>query len=462
MLHDAAKGMNLSSGPRVSRRGLRIPTIANGRADLALVVLSFCVAVIAALIVAVSPDPATRTSAGIGGVVLVALPLVLVKRVELVLYPFFVLLTFVRVEPAPVDLMTVGLLGALALRGEGRVFKLPTVVLIATVALLVAYALALAVAQFPDVAATYSGATLLVVAMGYVTYQLAARDPRLAERAYVLAAMVLAIEAIVALSSLPNASVLRQDGFRVQAFFKDPNVLGPFAVPAVLLLCVRWPMVPIPLRLIALTAALLPIAGSLSRGALLVLVAALLALAGVAAYRRLYRVLFRCLGILALAAGIVVLVVFLPGSSLAERKMTSLIQPYDAERFAGQLAGLEHVRQDFASLGIGPGNYELVLGHPSHETYLRLLVETGPISVIALLVLVWSAVRLVSAHDLGAVAWACALVGFALCGLFIDTLHWRHLWVVLGLALAAAAYRGQVRTPTGRVQPERSSAQRPD
>jgi cell division protein FtsW (lipid II flippase) len=65
------------------------------------------------------------------------------------------------------------------------------------------------------------------------------------------------------------------------------------------------------------------------------------------------------------------------------------------------------------------------------------------LSLIALLLLFWSVVRLLRLPDLGTLAWVSAFAGIAACGLFIDTLHWRQLWVVMAVALAVVAHREQ-------------------
>lgn len=39
------------------------------------------------------------------------------------------------------------------------------------------------------------------------------------------------------------------------------------------------------------------------------------------------------------------------------------------------------------------------------------------------------------------VARTVGLAAFAVCGLFIDALHWRHMWVVMAMPLALASRR---------------------
>ena len=414
-----------------------IPTFARGRAEVLLVTAGSAVAVITALSFGPAENVTQRAIVGAAGIALIGIAFALLRRLELALYAFVPLMTAVWIAPAPVDFLTVGLLGALVVRGEVRRLHPPRIVLVALGVLVMSYAAALALAP-SDRSFSYAATTLLVIAIGCVTYALAARDPRVAERAFVLAGIVLAAEAILAISPVGTAM---RNGLGVRGLFDDPNEFGAFAVPAVVLLCVRWPSLSRALRYTGLGILLFPIVASLSRGAALALGVALVVLAAVALYRHLRRVLGRSVGILALGAVALVAVLAFAGSALPERDASSLVQPYDAERFAGQLAGIQQVLTHPTALGIGPGNYEALLGHESRETYLRMLVETGPFSLIALLLLAWSVIRLIRLPDLETLAWVSAFAGLAACGLFIDTLHWRELWVVMAVALAVVAHR---------------------
>jgi O-antigen ligase len=174
----------------------------------------------------------------------------------------------------------------------------------------------------------------------------------------------------------PAGTDLRE-GLRLRGLFDDPNEFGAFAVPAVVRLCVRWPSLSRALRYTGLGVLLFPIAASLSRGATLTLGVALVVLAAVAVYRHLHRVLNRSVGLIALGTVALVVLLVFAGSASPERVASALIQPYDTVRFAGQLAGMQQALTHPISLGIGPGNYEVLLGHESNQTYLRMLVETA-------------------------------------------------------------------------------------
>lgn len=442
--------MRLNNPTRVvMNASIAIPGVASGRADIPLIALASLIAVGAGVAVATGTGLGVRAIAAVLCVAAITILFAWTKRLELALYSLMPLMTAVRAEPAPVEFVTVGLLGALALRGELWKFVPPRSVTIAFVVIALAHIPALLAADDQGTALRFTAATFLVMAIAYVTFQLASRDPRYAERAYVVAAVLLGVQTLIALSPLPVANVFRMDRFRIEGLFKDPNVFGPFAVPAVVLLAAGRPSMPRVLRIAALMLSLVSIPASLSRGAVVVLVASLIVLAAVAAYRRWWSAFVYSAGIL--AAGLVGLLVFLiqPGSSIAEQRLSLGAQLYDAERFAGQLAGLNQALAHPLSFGIGPGQYDTTLGHPSHETYLRMLVETGPLSLVALLLVMWASIRLIRKPDLPTVAWTAALLGFAVYGFFIDILHWRHFWVVIAVPLAITAWdaRRRARPP---------------
>jgi hypothetical protein len=415
-----------------------------GAFDLVLVALASTMSVIAALAVSTPADlPLRAASAGLYASILVML-LLLVSRLELALYALVPLMTAVRIEPAPVDFLAAGLLVAIVVRGQFSTIRPLKVVTVAITLLLASYIGPLLIAPDPDLALRYTSATLLMVGIGYVAFRLGANNPQIVERAYVLAAVLLGIETIIAALPVPAANLFLWLGFRADGLFKDPNVFGAFALPAVSLLLLGRPAMPLVLRLAALAFVIAPAPASQSRGAVLAVVVSVTVLGAVAAFRRWRHVTSYALGVLTLGALAVFALIAFGGSGFAVRRFTSLVlESYDAERFAGQLAGLSFLLQHPLSFGVGPGNYEIVLGHASHETYLRMLVETGPASLIALVLLIWAGVRFIRSHDPATVAWVVALIGFAASGLFIDTLHWRHMWLVLAMPFAIAAHRGR-------------------
>jgi hypothetical protein len=116
-------------------------------------------------------------------------------------------------------------------------------------------------------------------------------------------------------------------------------------------------------------------------------------------------------------------------------------QTYDSVRFARQAAGVEagltHV------FGIGPGQ----LFH-AHSLYARTLGEYGIpgfISLLACFFIVFASVSLRAMQETSKpyglsprVMCAC-FAGLLMNSLVIDTIHWRHFWVVFALSWTVAS-----------------------
>jgi O-antigen ligase len=186
---------------------------------------------------------------------------------------------------------------------------------------------------------------------------------------------------------------------------------------------------------------------SYSRGAWLSLAIGLVVLGAVLALRPGgARSALALLAVAAVAAGVVVAIVAATGSSdfLAERARP---QTYDTERFSGQRAGLRPAER--YPFGAGPGQFESVAGISAHSTYARALGEQGFPGLAVLLALL--GYTLASAVRNAARGWSTWGIGSAAllgswCGLmansaFIDTLHWRHLWVLAALIWAGGLRR---------------------
>jgi ABC-type xylose transport system permease subunit len=118
------------------------------------------------------------------------------------------------------------------------------------------------------------------------------------------------------------------------------------------------------------------------------------------------------------------------------------LQSYDAQRFGAQALGLrEGQRYPF---GIGPGQFDVVSRVSAHSTYVRAFAEEGMPGLVTLLALLLAtflfaarnAVRGRHTFGIGSAALLGAWVGLLANSLFVDTLHWRHLWVVAALIWA--------------------------
>ena len=138
-------------------------------------------------------------------------------------------------------------------------------------------------------------------------------------------------------------------------------------------------------------------------------------------------------------------------SSFAFLSERARFQAYDVQRFGAQLSGVELAAK--YPLGIGPGQFESVSPISAHSTYVRALSEEGALGLLVLLGLLLltlgfagrNAVIGRDTYGIGSAALFASWCGLLANSVFIDTLHWRHLWL-----LAALIWAGTSRSPAAR------------
>lgn len=116
------------------------------------------------------------------------------------------------------------------------------------------------------------------------------------------------------------------------------------------------------------------------------------------------------------------------------------LQNYDADRFDTHRRALESAAAHLA--GIGPGQSEQVFQYAAHSLYIRVLAENGLIGLITFVCFLtlcftrslWLA-RVAANQTWRCIATANAacLLGFFVNSGVIDTLHWRHVWVLFAI-----------------------------
>ena len=388
----------------------------------------------------------------IGVVVLIGATYLAFARPAVLVVGGFALLGFVRFEPAPVDLVFALLMVTSLL--AGRVHPQLPVVVAVPLALLAALTILSAMnATDAARAARFELITLYLMALAvWLTSVFRDRGvTRLALKAYVLAGAATAVVSAVALEiGFPGGDVLLFDEFRAEGLFKDPNVFGPFLVPAAAIVLedlVRprlfgWRRSALVVVFLSLLAGILV---AYSRAAWLNLAIALGTIILVYAWRRGgFGAALKAVAVLALAgaAGIALLVATGSLTFLEER---SGIQLYDADRFRTQSSALSRMTE--LVFGHGPGQVETTLDYAAHSLYLRVGFEQGVLGAVLILVLlaVTAGLALILAArdgDIAGVGGAALLgswLGLIANSVVVDTLHWRHLWLVAALIWAGYA-----------------------
>jgi O-Antigen ligase len=362
------------------------------------------------------------------------------------------LLAAVRIEPAPADLIFFVVIAVALVTGRFDLRRAPL-----TVTLLLGVFLALNMLASVELIDVGRGVRffaitlyLAVFALWLTGYVRSAYTARVVLRAYVAAAVVSAGLAVLALFvAFPGHHVFVL-GPRAQGLFKDPNVLGPFLVPAALLV-LEETVAPRLLRARLVTkAALLSILTvgilfSFSRAAWLNLVVGAFIMFCVLAMRRgggRRAVTFVVTAVSAMAVLFAALAVTSSFAFLSER---ARFQAYDVQRFGAQLSGIELAAK--YPLGVGPGQFEEISPISAHSTYVRALSEEGVLGLLVLLALLLLTLGLAGrnavlgrdTYGIGSAALLAAWCGLLANSVFIDTVHWRHLWLVAALIWAGAA-----------------------
>jgi hypothetical protein len=394
--------------------------------------------------------PSPLIVAGFAFGLLGALALALLSR-ELAVAIGVFLLAAVRFEPAPTDLVFAVLIIVGVTTGRVDFSRFPPSAALLTGAFLTLNLVSAVDVPDPARAAAFFSITFYVAVFGLwlASYVTSVRVARGVARAYIAAATASALLSTLALLlPIPGHDLFTRIG-RAEGLFKDPNVFGPFLVPAALILMEEI-LVPRLLtarrstKIAAFLALTLGVLFSYSRaawlnlgiGVLVVLVILALRRGGGRQAARAFAV------VLAAAAAITAAVAFTGSVTFLEQR--ARIQTYDATRFGAQSESIHWAER--YPFGIGPGQFERYAGISVHSTYARALAEEGLpgfLVIVALMLATFvSAGRNAMAgrdtYGIGSAALLGAWCGILVNSIFVDTLHWRHLWAVAALIWAGS------------------------
>ena len=366
----------------------------------------------------------------------------------------FLLLAVVKFEPAPTDGLFAIVIVVAAATGRFDIRRVPLAMTV-TVSIFLALNLVSSIDAISTTRAVkFLGITLYLCmfALWLCTYVSSRRRARKVVVAYMFAAVASAVLSTLALElHFPGWEAFTGDGYlRAAGLFKDPNVYGPFLVPAALI-ALEESLHPRLLRTSAWTNRLLflvltvGVLFSYSRAAYLNEVVGVTVLLAVLALRRNGGRKALNLIVLLIVAGVATIGSISATGSTGFLKERAHLQTYDNDRFAAQRRGINF--GETHPVGIGPGQFELRSPVASHSTYIRVLAEQGLLGLVLLIVLLAgtlgyamrSAARGSDTYGIGSGALLAAWCGILANSFVVDTLHWRHLWVVAALIWIAAA-----------------------
>lgn len=427
------------------------PAIRTGGASLLTISIGLLLAVGIAVAAYRYPPPSLPFVLA-GGTGLLGLTFLAIARYDWAVALGIGLLGVVNVEPAPPDLVFAVVIAVAATTGRFDLDRVPLVIFAAIGSFVFLNLTSMIEAIDPWRAAMYFSITLYlaIFALWMTSYLRSERRARIVLIAYLTAAGLSAFLALGALlAGFPGADQLVYAETRARGLFKDANVFGPFLIPAVLLL-LQETIKPRLLRLnllfkLALIFLLtLGVVFSFSRAAWLNLGIGLIVTIGVLLIQRTPgpRMVI-VVGLLALVGFGVGGLVIATGSDQFLNQRASL-QGYDAERFGAQEAGIQTAEEH--PLGAGPGQFEVVINYSAHSLYVRSFAEQGVLGLAVLVLMIGATLLMAarnalfdrSAYGLGSAALLGAWVGLIINSFFVDTLHWRHLWLVAALIWVAA------------------------
>jgi hypothetical protein len=272
-------------------------------------------------------------------------------------------------------------------------------------------------------------------------------------RGYILAALIATAAGYIGFFHLLPGADIFLDNDRVSATFKDPNVYGPF-----LIFPIVWLLISLLVRGIRLldVAVLMILLGGLllsfSRGAwghfaISALVGVAIVLAVTPDPRMRARIVV--LGLFGAAAMVLLVVALASIGSVHDMivERAKAIQPYDVGpggRFWQQQLALNAILDN--PNGLGPFEFFRIFGLQQHNVYMQGFLVYGWLGGAAYLALV--AITLVFGLLNVAVPtpWQYYLItayavfaGEAFEGLIVDTDHWRHFFLVLGMVWGLGA-----------------------
>jgi hypothetical protein len=382
------------------------------------------------------------------------------------------------VEPSPHDALMVVLL-AMCVGARVRFDRKLVPLLVLLIIWLIGGLLSLIQVADQENAVQYAG-TSIYLAIASVMFACLFCDGNLARlvivrRAYILAALIATAAGYVGFFHLlPGSDVFLQDNGRVSATFKDPNVYGPFLIYPLLLLVIG--LVTRGVRLVGLIVVAALLGGlflSFSRGAwthfaVSATAAVVILLAVTPDPRTRYRIVL--FGVIAAIAAALLVMAMMSIDSVREMLIVRAkpIQPYDVGpggRFWDQRLALGLILDH--PNGLGPFEFSRLFGNQQHDVYMQGFLVYGWLGGAAYLTLVLVTLVIGIRAALVPTAWQtyliaayAAFVGEAAEGLIIDSDHWRHFFLLLGLiwGLTAATInfrRSRYQPPTwpaGRLQ----------
>ena len=378
---------------------------------------------------------------------------------------------FVMSEPAPYELMMVAQIGLwflFGLRISRTVAMLMAMLLIFNISGL----FSIFVMKDSSGAGMYYAVSIFLALTAVFFAAVIENDHRRLKiifHAWVAAAIITATLGILGyFDAFPGAHVFTRYN-RAMGAFQDPNVFGPYLVGPLLYLLYRMltgPVIRTPLLILGMLVLAIGIFLSFSRaawGLLLFGAIALIVLMLLKERTTAFRLKILVISICAGVALVLVLAIALQIPQIADlfSNRAKLVQDYDGARLGrferhkiGFLMAMER------PLGMGPMALGKIFGEDEHNIWLKTLTTYGWVGAVTYQIMIWSSLWMGFRYMLRErpwqpflmIAWVLIL-GHAMIGNVIDTDHWRHFYLSLGILWACVALENRYQRNTTAATP---------
>lgn len=364
---------------------------------------------------------------------------------------------FVLREPAPYEIYMAGLIGVWALFGlriSRRVAPLLALLIVFNIGGMISMLQMKTIGDTP----LYIAVSLFLAFTSVFFAAVIERRPDLFKvifTAWIVAATTTAFLGIAGYFGIVPGAENFVRYSRAAGAFEDPNVFGPFLTLPGIYLLYRL-LTGRPANMILYAIPLLIITGgiffSFSRGAwglfagsAVILMAALFARSTSGIFR-LRIVLMSMIAFVLLAIALMILLQ-IPAVAELFSARAQLVQEYDGSRLGrfaryglGFMMALEH------PFGIGPLEFGKQLGEDTHNIWLKALLDYSWLGFVAWLIMIcWTVAggfRILFRDRPWQPYFLCVYVvfiGHVALGSIIDTDHWRHFYLLLGLVWGCMA-----------------------
>ncbi len=267
--------------------------------------------------------------------------------------------------------------------------------------------------------------------------------------AWIFSGVVAAITGIVGYFDIAGMGGVWAPISRAQGTFKDPNVLSTYLIAPMIFIIQNFLLRRVKWRLMSIAGLLVIAAGlflAFSRGAWANAAASISLLFFLTfivspSLKARSRIVFIAIACAIAAAALVSFALSFEKVRAIFDIRAHLLQSYDAGttgRFGDQLRAVPMLLERIN--GFGPLQYHYYFNKDPHNVYLNAFASYGWLGGFGFILLTlstfwvaWRAVFTVSPWQHHAIAVACPLIFTMLQGVQIDTDHWRHFYLLLGL-----------------------------